>query len=93
MWPNVRTLNFLSSLLLFLQHLVIDMLCQSLGIPHLKESDCSSVYFDCTLTEGGTVWSVEEEECATGMYFDPLNLVCDYPQNIPGCEDFVTTTT
>ena len=43
MWPNVRTLNFLSSLLLFLQHLVIDMLCQSLGIPHLKESDCSSV--------------------------------------------------
>ena len=57
------------------------------------QSDCSSVYFDCTLTEGGTVWSVEEEECATGMYFDPLNLVCDYPQNIPGCEDFVTTTT
>ena len=57
----------------------------------IPQDGCSSTFYDCVLVDDGAAWDFESEECPHGQYFDPEACECDIPENIDGCEEYVTT--
>ncbi len=48
--------------------------------------DCTH-YYQCQQQAGSEDWTFVEEACAPGTAFNPDMHICDFPANVPGCED------
>jgi hypothetical protein len=64
--------------------------CPPEGISFIPDDNCS-IYWICANGEGVSL------TCPAGLYFNPDNHECDYPENVPECVDGTrpppTTTT
>jgi len=64
-----------------------DEKCKHEGInDHEDPKDCIHFYI-CTVKADGT-WDAQLEECGAGTVFNPSISGCDFPANVPGCEDY-----
>jgi len=61
--------------------------CDGTPGPKPDPDNCHD-YYTCTPTNGG--WLVQEYTCGE-LAFNPESGVCDWPYNVPGCEDQETT--
>ena len=52
---------------------------------HDNPCDCTSFY-QCEDNGDGT-WSLTTSECPPGTVYNPESNICDFPENVPGCED------
>merc|ERR1712227_426570 len=65
---------------------VPDQICKHEGINDDPDpADCAHFY-DCHLVDG--TWQVKKFECGKGSVFNPKINSCDFPYNVPGCEDY-----
>lgn len=57
--------------------------CKKPGLNPDPENDCSPVFYNCV--QDGNSWIAHPGRCQDGTVFNPENLVCDFPSNVPGC--------
>ncbi|CAL8099108.1 unnamed protein product [Orchesella dallaii] len=57
--------------------------CQHVGLNPDPTNSCSAVYYACVAD--GDSWTVYPGRCGAGTLFHPINLNCDFPENVPGC--------
>jgi len=51
-------------------------------------NDCGSFY-ECIPGASGGSWQAIHYDCGAGTVFNPVIKVCDFPYNVPGCENYV----
>lgn len=52
-------------------------------------TDCRNFY-ECFKDENGN-WQMNFNQCASGTVFNPAIKTCDWPYNVPGCENYSKT--
>ena len=62
-----------------------EFMVQIIFIIQADPSDCHS-YFMCQDLGMGQ-WEVKHYNCGPGLGFHPEYLVCDWTENVPGCDD------
>merc|ERR1712121_178075 len=67
-----------------------DSKCQHEGLND-EPNDCRTFYFCTKNDEGG--WVIVVEKCDIDTVFNPELGSCDFPFNVPGCEDYYDETT
>jgi len=59
-------------------------ICKSVGL--FPDPDDCHTFYQCSVdAEGG--WIVEVYQCGPGTVFNPVIGSCDWPYNVPGCEN------
>lgn len=61
-----------------------DTVCQSEGY-FPDPTDCGKYYL---CVPNGDQWTVYYYNCGAGTVFDPTTNNCNFPYNVPGCEDY-----
>merc|ERR1712137_1178992 len=58
--------------------------CQGNGL--FPDPNNCQVFYQCVLNIGGN-WLIYKNECDLGTVFNPAIDICDWPRNVPGCEN------
>ncbi len=51
------------------------------------DNPCDCTHFYQCDKDGDGDWYFQEFECPPGTVFNPEDVFCDFPENVPGCED------